>query len=50
MDAGSSPAASTTSRPPPPGLATQLLPCIGYPRTLNALQIIDDVTLKTTDQ
>ena len=27
------------------GLATQLLPFIGYPRTLNALRVIDDVTL-----
>jgi 4-carboxymuconolactone decarboxylase len=25
-------------------LVTQLLPFIGYPRTLNALRVIDDVT------
>ena len=31
-------------------VVTQLLPFIGYPRTLNALRVIDDVTLRATDQ
>ena len=32
------------------GVVTQLLPFIGYPRTLNALRVIDDVTPGATDQ
>jgi 4-carboxymuconolactone decarboxylase len=31
-------------------VATQLLPFIGYPRTLNALRVIDDVGLRATDR
>jgi 4-carboxymuconolactone decarboxylase len=30
-------------------VVTQLLPFIGYPRTLNALRVIDDVTLRATE-
>ena len=30
-------------------VVTQLLPFIGYPRTLNALRLIDDVTLRATE-
>lgn len=32
------------------GLATQLLPFIGYPRTLNALRAIDDVTSASSNE